>query len=142
MKLAEYAAQNPQEVPETPTPGITIKERQDEVTRAHELMQSITRQMEQGNTPQAILITAIECIGLLTRDREWSAARIQQTEETYKDLAQISLLTNNDAIAAERLQQRQTEYIDKLQKNLTRQLKQCQSIERGLKAALTATQEE
>lgn len=144
--LAEYAAENPQEMPaaerEQMQHAATMREqaqerRQDQAQIAR-LKASIIAQLEQGNAPQYILYAALEAIGIATHDEEFIATGKQCLDKVYEDLAQQSLLTDNAAIAAARIEEMQASYNDRLRRQLETQLKGYQRIAKGLNEALAA----
>ena len=140
--LADYAAANPMPEPpereEMAAKAKTMQERQQERERAEQLKQSIIKQLEQGNDPQIILYTALECIGLYTNDPEYITAGQSMLDKVYADLAQQSFLQDNAAIAAERLEAQQAEYNKHLRNSINRQLSGYHRIEKALNDALTA----
>ena len=101
---------------------------------------SITRQLEKGEAPQAVLYTAIQAIGILSRDPEWADAAKAALDSVWEDLSQQSLFLNTDEAAAARLQAQQREYTAKLQRQLKRQLDKIRQLEQALKAALDAAE--
>lgn len=151
--LAQYAAENPQEMPELERAqkqqaaedrAQELKEqriREQMQAKVKRLKESIAAQLEQGNAPQAILYSALEAIGILTADEEWAEAGKQCLDKVYDGLAQQSLLTDNAVIEAHRAAQMQASYNDRLRRQLNRQLSGYQKIARGLNEALAALDE-
>lgn len=144
--LAQYAAENPQEMPETEREQMqhtaTMREREQERRQEQaqivKLKASIIAQLEQGNDPQYILYTALEVIGTATHDEEFTKTGKQCLDKVYEDLAQQSLLTDNAAIAAARIKEMQESYNDRLRRQLEKQLTGYQKIARGINDALAA----
>ena len=147
--LAEYAAQNPQEMPpaeqEQQQNAATMKDRERERAQERQnderLKASILAQLQQANEPQYILYTALEAIGLLTHDAEWAETGKACLDKIYDDLAQQSLLTDNAAIAEARTREMQEGYKDRLRRQLNKQLQGYHKIARGLNDALAALDE-
>ena len=143
--LAEYAAQNPQEMPPQErtarAEAKTIADRRQEWQEAERLKDSIARQIESGTAPQTILYTALSCIGLLTTDKEWTEATQTGLDTVYADLAQLSLLEDNAALERERLQKMQTEYSEKLRQDVRRKINGLNKVQRALYAVLDAVEE-
>ncbi len=142
ISLSEYAAQHPQQEPEPEFTQIgavgAFKERQQERDQAEQLKESILHQLQQGNTPETILYTAIRAIGLLSQDREFAETGQRYLDSLYADLEQQSLLTDNAAVAARRLEQKQRDYNKRLRNSLNRHLKGYQRIAEALEQALEA----
>lgn len=144
--LAEYAAENPQEMPaaereqmqHTATMKEQERERRQERAQIDRLKASILAQLEQGNAPQYILYTALETIGLLSHDEEFTTTGKKCLDNIYADLAQQSLLTDNAAIAAARIEEMQNSYNDRLRRQLEKQLNGYHKIAKGLNDALAA----
>lgn len=141
QSLAEYAAQHPQQQPESEREQMqntaeSFKDRQQEREQAERLKDGILQQLEQGNAPQYILYAAIKAIGLLSHDPEFTEAGQRYLDHVYADLAQESLVTDNAAIAAHRLEQMQAEYIRKARASLTRQLNGSKRISDAIEKAL------
>lgn len=143
--LAEYAAQNPQEMPPQEATARqeakTITERREEWAEAERLKESILRQIDSGTAPQTILYTALSCIGLLSADKEWQEAAQAALDTVYADLAQLSLLVDNAAQERERLQQMQTEYNTKLRAAIRQKIRGLDKVNRALYAVLDAVEE-
>lgn len=143
--LAEYAAQNPQEMPPQEATARreakSIAERREEWTEAERLKESILRQIDSGTAPQTILYTALSCIGLLTADKEWTEAAQTALDTVYADLAQLSLLVDNAEKERERLQQMQTDYNAKLRAAIRQKIRGLDKINRALFAVLDAVEE-
>lgn len=143
--LAEYAAQNPQEMPPQEATARreakSIAERREEWTEAERLKESILRQIDSGTAPQTILYTALSCIGLLTADKEWTEAAQSALDTVYADLAQLSLLVDNAEKERERLQQMQTDYNTKLRAAIRQKIRGLDKINRALFAVLDAVEE-
>lgn len=143
MSLDEYAEQNPAQEPEQERQAIeetarSYEERQQERADVNRLKDSILNQLEQGNAPQYILYAAIEAIGILTHDEQWTAAGKQILDNVYEDLAQETFLVDNAAVAAHRLQEMKAAYNDKLRRQLTRDINGYRQIEKALQEALQA----
>lgn len=151
--LAQYAAENPQKMPEIEREQMqqAAEEREQErrenrsreqkQAQVNRLKEGITAQLEQGNAPQFILYSALEAIGILTNDEEWAEAGKRCLDKVYDGLAQQSLLTDNAAIEAQRIAQIQASYNDRLRRQLERQLAGYHKIARGLNEALAALEE-
>lgn len=143
--LAEYAAQNPQEMPPQEAAARqeakTIAERREELAEAERLKDSILRQIDSGTAPQTILYTALSCIGLLTADKEWQETAQNSLDTVYADLAQLSLLDDNAALERERLQRMQTEYNTKLRAAIRHKIRGLDKVNRALYAVLDAVEE-
>lgn len=145
LSLSEYAARHPQAQPEpereqTAATADIIRELQQEKQAAEDLKASITRQLEKGEPPQAVLYTAIQAIGILSRDAAWADAAKAALDSVWADLSQQSLFLNTDEAAAARLQEQQREYSAKLQRQLKRQLDKIRQLEQALRAALAAAE--
>jgi hypothetical protein len=141
--LQEYAKENPVNKPEQEERSIresaqSYRERQETIELVIEGKASILKQLEQGNSPQAVLIKAIEIIALLTNDEEWEDATMSLLESVYADLTQQSFLTDNAATAEQRLEDRASEYRQKLKKQLRRNITGNDRIGRLLEEALKA----
>ena len=146
MKLSEYAADHPQEQPvpereQTAATADIIRERQQEQAEAERLKQSITRQLEKGEPPQAILYSAVKAIGILSHDAAWAEAAQATLDGVWADLAQQSLFINADETAAARLQEQQQAYIDKLRRQTERQQDRLRKISKGLQDVINAIDE-
>lgn len=143
--LAEYAAQNPQEMPPQEATARreakSIAERREEWTEAERLKESILRQIDSGTAPQTILYTALSCIGMLTADKEWTEAAQSSLDTVYADLAQLSLLVDNAEKERERLQQMQTDYNTKLRAAIRQKIRGLDKVNRALYAVLDAVAE-
>lgn len=147
--LSEYAAANPQEMPAAEREQMqlaaeirtTQQERKQERAHIDRLKASILAQLQQGNAPQYILYSALEAIGLLTNDAEWTQQGKQCLDNVYADLMQQSILTDNAAIAAARIEQMQATYNERLRRQLETQLKGYQKIAKGLNDAIAALDE-
>ena len=144
--LSEYAAQHPQEQPapereQTTATADIIRERQQEQAEAERLKQSITRQLEKGEPPQAILYSAVKAIGILSHDAAWAEAAQATLDGVWADLAQQSLFINADETAAARLQEQQQAYIDKLRRQTERQQDRLRKISKGLQDVINAIDE-
>lgn len=146
MSLEEYATLHPKQPDAVPqreraqmhATAESIKDRQQERAEAEHLKESILQQLEAGNAPETVLYTAINAIGLLTHDPDFTAAAQRSLESVYADLAQQSLLTDTAAVAAHRLEDKQREYTSKLKGSLKRQLSGCKRIEAALQEAMQA----
>ena len=144
--LEEYAAAHPQEMPEPEriaqaAAARSYREQQEAAQRTAELKAQLLRMLEQGAAPQSSLYTAIRAIGTATNDPEWEAAAQANLDRIYADLAQQSFLTDGAAIAADRLKTRHDEYAGKVRRQLLRQLKGCQQLEKELQNALQTIEE-
>ena len=139
--LAEYAAQHPQQMPEQAeavTTSETIRERREDLNQAEQLKASILQQIDRGNAPQAILYTALKCIGLLSHDADFWEAGQAALDSIYADLAQQSFLVDTAAIEAQRLKAQQEAYNAKTRAAIKRQIRDNEKINRALYAALEA----
>lgn len=143
--LAEYAAQNPMpEPPQEQQARATAKgiaERREEIEQAERLKESIAQQIEKGGEPQAILYTALRCIGLLTNDAEWTEATQTALDRIYADLAQLSFTIDTAQKERERLQQMQAEYNSKLRATIRQRIRQYEKVGKALYAVLDAVEE-
>lgn len=144
--LAEYAAEHPQEMPEPErkaqaAAARTYRERQEAEQQTADLKAQILQKLEQGAAPQDVLYSAIRAIGSATNDPAWAAAAQGNLDRIYADLAQQSFLTDEAAIAADRLKTRHDEYAGKVRRQLLRQLKGCQQLEKELQEALQAAEQ-
>ena len=143
--LAEYAAQNP--MPEPPQERQAretakgIAERREELEQAQRLKESIAQQIEKGSEPQALLYTALRCIGLLTNDAEWAEATETALDSIYADLAQLSFTIDNAQKERDRLQQMQEEYNGKLRAAIRQKIRQYEKVSKALYAVLDAVEE-
>lgn len=145
MSLAEYAAANPTEQPESErreqaAHARSYTERKEAEAKGAELMAQILRQLENGTAPQTVLYTAVETIGIITGADEWKAAAEKSLASIYADLAQQSFLVDNESIAAERLQARAEEQAAKTRRQLANNLRKCKQLETALQEALNAAQ--
>lgn len=141
--LEEYAAQHPQRAPDRERQAMqetarTYSDRQAERETIEQLKASIMRQLEQGNAPENILYTALQAIGLLTHDAQWTEAGQKTLAAVYADLEQQSFLTDTAATAAARLDKLRSAYNDKLRRQLNAQLSGYRRIEKALQEALQA----
>ena len=140
MNLAEYAAKHPQDEPQQET-ARSYHDRQQERERVEQIKESIAHQLKAGNAPQYILYPALEAIGILTHDPEWTQAGQKALDTVYDDLAQQSMLTDTAAVAARRLDTMQQQYNDRLRRQLRSQLNGYRRIEKALQDALQAADE-
>lgn len=139
-KLKQYATEHGQDIPEQELKAAgghsdeinrrRIKE--NNIAHAERLKITIAEQLRQGNAPQAILFTAVNCIGLLSDDPEWAEDTQQIIESIYGDLQQQSLFIDNAAIEAQRLQELHWKYKDKLEKQITKQLANTKKLSTAL----------
>ncbi len=144
--LEEYAERNQRPEPEQERRTMeetarTYTERRQELEAVEELKTSIMQQLEQGNAPELILLTAIRAIGILTHDEQWTNRGRQIIESVYNDLAQQSLLTDNAAIAAQRLERMQSDYNDKMRKRIQQSFRGYRKLEKALNEAWNALKE-
>lgn len=146
--LEEYAAQYQAEEME-PVQDLRVmaeisksyEERKHEADEAQRLKESISAQLEQGLPPQNILYTAITTIGLLTHDEEWAEAGHGILEGIYSDIAQQSFLTDTAAIAEKRLNDMQAAYLDKVRRQLQRDLVSISRIGKSIRETLQVIEE-
>lgn len=96
------------------------RQRQTDLAKSKELMQSIEAQLQQGTPPQYVLYTALRCIGLLSGATDWDERQRAALDELYKGLAQETLFTDNEALALQRLEEQRAQYIDKTRRKLKR----------------------
>lgn len=113
-------------------------ERAQDRNEADRLKESITRQLEAGQEPHIILLTAVKAIGLYSGDPEFTTAAAAKIEAVYSDLEQMSFAQDNAAIARDRLESMQAAYKDKARKGINRQINAARKIERALLEALQA----
>ena len=142
MNLNEYARLHPQSQPEQEREEMeaqaeTIFDKQKRRDDAEHLKSVILQQLEGGREPQAVLYTALQCIGLLSDDPEWTEAGEKYLDQVFSDLAQQSLIINDEEEAAKRLDTMQKEYREKLRRQLNRQLVAYKKIETALRGALS-----
>ena len=148
--LAQYAAENPQNMPKTELDQLqraaearaqerlNILDREQRQAKADRLKEIITAQLEEGEPLQHILYSALDAIGILSGDEEWSEAGKKCLSEIYDGLEQQSLLVDNAAIEAQRIEQMRTRYNERLRKQIRQQLSGYRKIERCLNDALSA----
>lgn len=144
--LAEYAAENPRPEPVQDRRAMdetarTYIERKQELETVEELKGVIMEQLEQGNAPELILLTAVRAIGIFTHDMAWMEAAQSIIDGVYADLAQQSLLVDNATIAAQRLDKLKEEYNRKTRKKLEQSIRGYSRLEKALNAALRALSE-
>lgn len=108
---------------------------------AEKIKERIFCELESGRDPQVILYEALNAIGLLTNDTEFTHKTQAKLDSIYKDLAQLSMLQDNDLQAKKRLRKLQADYNNKLKNSLERQLAGCRKIEQALNGALQAVNE-
>ena len=96
------------------------------------------RELEAGKEPELILYAALDAIGILTNDPDFTAKTPAEFDATYKDLAQLSFVQDNAAIAQERLERAEKAYNDKLRRSINRQLAGCRRVEQALNDVLAA----
>lgn len=146
QSLEEYAAQHPQQAPEREQQSainsfLSYRDQLEERENVEILKQSILAQLEKGGYPEQILLTALEAIGRLTNDQEWTAAGVRILTTVYEDIAQQSLLRSFAVIETARLKQMQLDYNDRTRRQLTRSLNGYRKLEKALKDALQAIDE-
>lgn len=113
-------------------------ERAQDRNEADRLKESITRQLEAGQEPHIILLTAVKAIGLYSGDPEFTTAAAAKIDSVYSDLEQMTFTQDNAAIARERLESMQAAYKDKARKGINRQIRAAIKIEQALLEALHA----
>lgn len=169
MTLEEYAAQNPTAEPERERRAIDeavagwrriTAERQaaaeqaaeaeeEEAQRlawlageeqdAEDLKLSIAQQLEQGNAPEIILLSALKALGLATHDAAWQEEAIEKYNGIYKPAeGQQFVFDDNAAIAARRLADLQAKYHDKMRRRLEKCQKEYKRLAEALETASDA----
>lgn len=148
MDFKEYEKEHPEAQPlpdyilqEQKAEQIRILTRQETEQTVKDLKENIQRQLEEGNAPQYILYSAVQIIGLLTQDPEWSDNCKAQLDAVYADLAQQSFIFDNETIAAARLEEMKEKYNAKLRKQLTLDLYGYRNIEKSIKTILQSLDE-
>lgn len=144
QSLAEYAAKHPGTDPQdrsAATAATDARTRADELETATRLKAAIASHLEQGDEPQTVLYMALQCIGLLTSDKEWAEQTQQRLDSVYADLAQQSLMRDDAAIERARLDALQVDYNQRLRNSINRQLRGYEKIRRELYAVLDAVNE-
>ena len=142
--LFDYAQQNPdiqepqQEAQAIRETAQTIRDREQRQQDIGKLKASILQQLDAGNAPQLILYTALKAIGTATNDDSWTETATGYLDRVYGDLMQESFLTDNAAVAAQRLEEQRAEYMDKLRRQLDRNLKGIGKLDRALQEARAA----
>lgn len=142
--LFEYAQQNPdiqeppQEAQAIRATAQTYRDRQERQQDIDRLKESILQQLAQGNAPQLILYTALKAIGTATDDDEFTETATGYLDRVYGDLMQESFLHDNAAIAAKRLEEQRADYMEKLRRQLDRNIKGIAKLERTLREAQDA----
>lgn len=142
--LFDYAQQNPdtqepqQEAQAIRETAQTITDRETRQETIDRQKESILQQLEQGNAPQFILYTAVNAIGTATGDDAFIETATGYLNRVYGDLMQESFITDNAAIAAHRLDEQRAEYMEKLRRQLDRNLKGIAKLERTLREAQNA----
>lgn len=137
--LFKYAAMNPATADPIPTTkqqrdGMdSYIQRQADIDKARELMQSIDAQLQQGSPPQYVLYTALRCIGLLTGAKAWEDTQRERLDTIYADLAQASLFTDNEALALQRLEDQKQAFTLKTIRKLKRTLHECETMSNFLR---------
>lgn len=144
--LSDFARENPvtlspEEIQRAQEPARAYEQKYVEEQTILELKNSVLKQLQKGNPPQFILFTAVDLIGMLTRDEEWSNEANEILTGMYADLAQQSLFQSELTTAEERYTARQKVYNAKLEKQLKNQLSGYRNVEKALKDALTALYE-
>ena len=114
----------------------TYQEAQADQARAAQLKNSIADQMERGETPEIVLYSAFELIGLYSGDPEWTRTQRARLDAVYKDLAQQSLITDNAAIADARLRAAAADFAAKTRRTIRAKLNGCERLEKALRTAL------
>ena len=146
MNLQEYAAKNPgepiaKEQSEMKELARSVSDAREDREEAERLKDVIGLQIEKGQEPQTILYTALKCIGLLTNSQEWAESGHAALEAVYQDIAQQSFLVDQSAIEIERLNRKEEDYRQKLLKNMERQLRNCQKIDRDITSVIRSLNE-
>jgi len=141
--LEEYAAQHP--AAETEEERAEREERAQAYTdqqaarqRFLELKESIMQQLQQGAAPEIILYHAIEAIGTVSKDPEYTRAGQDILSRCYDEARQQSLLIDTKEIAARKLEAMREKYNADMIKTIRGKLKKHRQIERGLLDALQA----
>lgn len=136
--LFDYAEAHPEQAQAAQeAPGVLeTRQHWQNVEKIREIKESISRQIEQGQAPQDILYNAIRAVGLLSNDPEWSERQREALGRVYPEIEQESLFVDREAQAAQRRETKIQDFIDKTRRQLNRQLKSCQSLQKTLEAAL------
>lgn len=114
----------------------TYQEAQEDQERAAQLKDSISDQMERGESPEIVLYSAFELIGLYSADPEWTRTQRARLDAVYKDLAQQSLITDNASIADARLKAAAADFAAKTRRTIRAKLNGCERLEKALRTAL------
>lgn len=151
--LEQYAAENPKQLPKSEltrqrTEAEQNRQRQQAQYNADQereqikrLKSSILSQLESGNATHTILYSALDAIGILSHDQEWSQTGKAFLDKVYEGIEQQSLLEDTAAIEAQRIKDLQISYNNKLRRQLNQQLKGYQKISNSLNIALDALAE-
>lgn len=114
----------------------TYQEAREDQERAARLKDGITEQMERGVSPEIVLYSALELIGLYSGDPEWAKEQRAKLEAVYKDLEQQSLITDNAAVANARLKAAADDFAAKTRAAIRAKINGCERLEKTLRAAL------
>lgn len=114
----------------------TYQDAQEDQKRAARLKASITAQMERGASPEIVLYSALELIGLYSADPEWTKAQRARLDAIYSGLEQQSLIANNAAIADARLKAAADDFAKQARKTIRAKIHVCERLENTLRAAL------
>ena len=132
-------------LPSVPVPsekrGRTCGEIENDLEQAEMMKRAIHTQLEEGNSPESILCTALRTIGLLTNDEQWADRCMGILDEVYSDLAQQSFIADNQAIARQRLEDMGAKYREKVRKAVNAQMSGYGKIEKALRDVLVAVSE-
>lgn len=138
--LEQYAAENPQaappEVQEMAAEQNKVRERQENVEAAQQIMQQILEALKSGEPADIVLYMALKCIGLFAADAEFTSEAQNELAAVYENAAQQSMLVSEKEAAAENLANKKHEYLLKLHKDIERQAKRCSHIEYELNTLL------
>jgi len=140
MNLREFAKENSVQLPALEYEKLEAaaaaeeKRRQDilqketETAEGTALKNKIMIHLERGEELHIILYHALNAVGLLSHDTNWSTAAKAHLDAIFEDLEQQSFIADNKAIAADRISKTAEEYNKKLKKNINTQLYRYQKI--------------
>ncbi len=141
--IFEFWEEHPDEGARTTTEQIsaaiyrkTYQDAQEDQERAARIKAGIAAQMERGASPEIVLYSALELIGLYSADPEWTKAQRARLDAIYSGLEQQSLIADNAAIANARLKAAADEYAKQARTTIRAKLHGCERLENTLRAAL------
>lgn len=109
---------------------------EDLKAKAAEQKARILDALKLGQDPGQILFAALECIGTITADPEWTQAGREILGRIYEGLEQADLFRDDDRIKAERLEALADEQRAKTRATLQRAISKAQKLQAEAEKAL------